>query len=491
MKHTNRLDTPYTRRSFLKASALATAALALPGRRVLGANGDIRVAVIGLGGKGRQHSELFGKVAGTRVVAVCDVDATRVARVVEEARKRGESPETANDPRRILERKDVDAVVIATPNHWHALLTLWAIQAGKDVYVEKPVSHSVWEGERMVAAQKSSGRVVQAGTQYRSCRGLGAATAWLNEGHVGKPLWGHVLWYQHRPPIGKCAPFTPTDVNYDLWCGPAPCEPLTRPKLHYDWHWVWATGDGDLGNSGIHAFDACRWFARQKGFPRRVLGLGGRFTYDDAAQTPNTQLTLLDYPDVPILIENRNLPMEKDMDIMDTYRRIREGFVVQYEGGYFAGLRAGGVVIGPKGERLKEFPGDGGNDHQVNFIEAVRNRRQSTLHAPIQEGHISSAVCHLGNLAYRLGQPTATATCRQTVAAHAHADETFDRLVKSLEGIGVDLGKTPFAMGPWLEINPKTGQIRSAGKGQNAKRDQARAMSRGAHRAPYVLPEKV
>lgn len=491
MKTVFQLRMSHSRRSFLQAITLAATGLALPQARVRGANNDLRIAVIGLGGKGRQHVELFGKLRGVRVVCVCDVDPKRLERALDEANKRGESPASATDPRKVLDRRDVDAVVIATPNHWHALLTLWAIQAGKDVYVEKPVSHSVWEGERMVAAQQSSGRIVQSGTQYRSCRGLQAATAWLNEGHIGKPLWGHVLWYEHRPPIGRCAPFKPTDFDYDLWCGPAPCEPLTRSKLHYDWHWVWATGDGDLGNSGIHAFDACRWFARQDGFPRRVLGLGERFTYDDAAQTPNTQLTLLDYPEVPILIENRNLPMELGTNTMDTYRRIREGFVLQFEGGYFAGLRAGGLVIGPKGERLKEFPGDGGDGHQANFIEAVRNRHQPSLVAPIEHGHISSAVCHLGNIAYRLGEPTATATCRQTVAAHGHADETFDRLVKSLEGIGVDLGKTPFSLGPWLEINPKTGEVRSAGKGQAAKRDQARTLAHGRHRAPYALPEKV
>ncbi len=479
------------RRSFLRISTLAAAGLVMSGLRTRGANGDVRIGVIGLGGKGRQHVELFGKLAGVRVTAVCDVDPKRLARVVDESRKRNQSLLGLTDPRQVLERKDVDAVVIATPNHWHALLTLWAMQAGKDVYVEKPISHSVWEGERMAAAQKSSGRIVQAGTQYRSCHGLAAATAWLSEGHIGKPLWGHVLWYEHRRPIGKCAPFKPDWLDYDLWCGPAPFAPINRPELHYDWHWLWATGDGDLGNSGIHAFDACRWFARQSGFPRRVLGLGGRFTYDDAAQTPNTQLTLLDYPDVPILIENRNLPMETGTATMDTYRRIREGFVLQFEGGYFGGLRAGGVVIGPNGERLREFVGDGGKDHLANFIEAVRSRRQSALHAPISEGHVSSAVCHLGNVSYRLGEPAATATCRQAVAPHTHADETFDRLVKSLEGIGVDLAKTPFALGPWLEISPKTGEIRGAGKGQTAKRDPARALARGTHRPPYELPKKM
>ena len=147
-----------------------------------------------------------------------------------------------------------------------------------------------------------------------------------------------MVWYEHRPPIGKCAPFTPDWLDYDLYCGPAPLEPLTRPKLHYDWHWVWSTGDGDLGNSGIHAFDACRMFIPGAVFPRRVLSLGGRFTYDDAGQTPNTQFTLLEYPSLPILMENRNLSMDKDDVVMADFRHIREGFVLQYEGGYFAGL---------------------------------------------------------------------------------------------------------------------------------------------------------
>ena len=479
------------RRRFLKTSALTVAGLALSRLRVLGASSDIRLAIIGCGNKGQQHITLFAALTGVRIVAVCDVAPERLARAVDESKKLNQSPDPFTDPRRVLERKDVDAVVIATPNHWHALLTLWAVQAGKDVYVEKPVSHSMWESERMVAAQKSSGRIIQSGTQYRSCHGLIAARAWLNEGHIGKALWGHALWYEYRPSIGKCAPFKPDSLDYDLWCGPAPCEPLTRPKLHYDWHWDWATGNGDLGNSGVHAFDACRWFAGQSGFPRRVLGLGGRFTYADAAQTPNTQLTLLDYAGIPILIENRNLPVETGEKYMDTFRRIREGFVLQFEGGYFAGLRAGGVVIGPDGERLKDFVGDGGKDHQANFIEAVRTRRQSALSAPIREGHISSAVCHLGNLSYRLGEPVIAAACRQSIGNHAQAEETFDRLGKSLGGIGVDLAKTPFTLGPWLETNPETGEILGAGQGEPTKLTQARALAKGAHRSPYEMPKNL
>jgi hypothetical protein len=388
----------------------------------------------------------------------------------------------------VLERDDVDAVVIATPNHWHALLTVWAVRAGKDVYVEKPVSHSIWEGERMVEEARAKGRIVQAGTQYRSCPGLRAAAAWLKEGHIGRPLWAHVIWYEHRPPIGKCAPFTPKDLDYDLWCGPAPLEPLTRPRLHYDWHWVWSTGDGDLGNSGIHAFDACRMFIPGAVFPRRLLGLGGRFTYDDAAQTPNTQLTVTEYPGLPILIENRNLSMEKDAVVMDQFRRTREGFVLQYESGYFAGLRSGGVVFDPAGKDIQRFRGDGGAEHVPDFVKALRNRRAADLNAPIIEGHVSSAVCHLGNISYRLGRPGKLEACRDAIGPHAQVTEAFTRLIQSLEGIGVHLDKTPFTLGPWLELDPASGDIVKVGAGDTAQLEQARRLARGSHRAPFTMP---
>jgi len=423
-----------------------------------------------------------------RIAALCEVDPKRLAPQVEKLKQKGVTPFTASDPRRVLERDDVDAVVIATPNHWHALLTLWAVRAGKDVYVEKPVSHSVWEGTRMVEEAKAKGRMVQGGLQYRSCPGLRAAAAWLNEGHLGKPLWGHIVWYEHRPPIGKCAPFTPADLDYDLWCGPAALEPLTRPKLHYDWHWVWSTGDGDVGNSSVHAFDACRLFLPGAVFPRRILSLGGRFTYDDAAQTPNTQFTLAEYSALPIVIENRNLSMEKDAVVMDKLRRVQEGFVLQYEGGYFAGFRMGGSVFDNAGKVLQRFQGDNGAGHPANFIKALRSRRIEDLNAPIAEGHVSSAVCHLGNISYRLGQPGKAKACQEALGQHAPVAEGFPRLVKSLEGIDVDLDKTPFTLGPWLEINPTSGDILQAGGGDTQQLEQARRLARGTHRAPFVLP---
>ena len=488
MKSDHPWGVPRTRRSFLKASSAAAAALALPAGRVLGANGDIRVGIIGLGNKGGQHVRLFSALPGVRVTALCEVDPERLTKHLNRVKEHGTTPFTAHDPRRVLERDDVDAVVIATPNHWHALLTVWALRAGKHVYVEKPVSHSVWEGTRMVAEARARGRLVQSGLQYRSCPGLREAAAWLQEGHLGKLLWGQVVWYEHRPPIGRCAPFIPDDLNYDLWCGPAPVEPLTRPKLHYDWHWFWSTGDGDVGNSSVHAFDALRMFVPGMGFPVRIHSLGGRFTYDDAAQTPNTQFTLAEYPGLPVIIENRNLSTVRDAVVMDRLRRVQEGFVLQYEDGYFAGFRMGGSVYDSQGRAIKRFQGNNGATHHENFIEVLRSGRSEDLHAPIEEGHVSSAVCHLGNISYRLARPTRLETCRAELGQHPQVIETFERLRKSLHGLGVDLDKTPFALGPWLNTGDAAGDIKGVVGETPSTLADAQRLAHGSHRAPYTFP---
>jgi len=343
-----------------------------PAGRVLGANDEVRVAVIGLGGKGGQHTRVFSELPGVRLVALCDVDPKRLAEYV----KRFAGVFAATDPRKVLERKDIDAVVIATPDHWHALLAVWACQAGKDVYVEKPVSHNIWEGGKIMEAAEKYGRVVQAGTQYRSDEGLKEAAAYMQQGNLGKALWGHVLWYELRGSIGKVAPYMPEGLDYDLYCGPAPVEPLTRERLHYDWHWVWPTGTGDLGNSGVHAFDVCRWFAGYDDLPPRVLCTGGRFAVDDAGQTPNTQLTVLDYKPAPIYIENRNLPMRPGTREMDQLQGIREGLILQCEGGCFAGFRGGGWAYDNDGKKIRQFKATGGlSTRPISFRRSGTARR--------------------------------------------------------------------------------------------------------------------
>lgn len=476
---------PVSRRRFLRQTALGST-LAFPFvRRSLAAarsaNEDIRIAVIGLGNKGGSHVRGLLKLKGVLLAAICDVDPERLAKQVEVAKAEGVTPFTATDPRHILARNDVDAVVIATPNHWHAVLAVWACRAGKDVYVEKPVSHSIWEGAQIVSAAKQHGRVVQSGTQYRSDEGLRDAAAWIREGHIGKPRSAHVAWYELRPGIGRSAPYRPANLDYDLYCGPAAADPLTRPKLHYDWHWVWSTGDGDLANSGIHPIDACRMLAGVSVMPRRALCVGGRFAVDDAGQSPNTQLTLLDFPGLPMLVENRNLPTKTGVKALDQFRGIREGFALDCEGGSFVGLRGGGSIYDRDGKRIRQFPGDAGANHMANFVAAVRSRRTQDLNAPIAEGHLSSVLCHLGNISWRLGRPAPVAECRAAVGAHPEAAETLALLEQHLLANGVDLKRNPFHLGPWLEVDAATESIRAV-SGDNVT---ARALAHGTQRAAY------
>jgi predicted dehydrogenase len=477
-----------SRRRFLTRSAAASA-LAFPFvQRALAAgsaNSAIRIAVIGLGGKGRSHVKNILATEGARLTALCDVDPERLAAQQQVAKDAGLTPFAATDARKILERADVDAVIIATPNHWHATLAIWACRAGKDVYVEKPVSHDIWEGAQLTAVARQTGRIVQAGTQYRSDEGLRAAATWIKEGHIGKPTSAHIVWYEYRPSIGRAAPHRPADLDYDLYCGPAPVDPLTRPKLHYDWHWVWSTGDGDLGNSGVHPIDACRMLAGLTGLPRRALCLGGRFGVDDAGQTPNTQLTLLDHAGFPMLVENRNLPAKSGQKAMDQFRGIREGIALDCEGGSFVGLRGGGWIFDRAGKRVRQFLGDGGGKHLVNFLDAVRSRRPADLNAPIEQGHYSSMLCHVGNLSWRLGREASATECRDAVRQHPEAATTFDQLQQHLAANDLDSAKTRFTLGAALDLDPANGEITGAGESSTLTR--ARQLARGHHRAPYAF----
>ena len=477
----------YSRRRLLQHTLLTGTSL-LGARRVLGANDDIRVAVIGLGSKGSGHVRQFSGLPGVRIVALCDVDPERLAK----QKKNVKEAYAHTDPRRILDRKDIDAVVIATPDHWHALLAVWACQAGRDVYVEKPVSHNIREGRLIAEAGEKYGRIIQAGTQYRSDVGLKQAADYIRQGNIGKLVWGHVVWYELRGSIGRIAPHTPEGLDYDLYCGPAPVKPLRRKRLHYDWHWIWSTGTGDLGNSGIHAFDLCRWFAGYHGLPPRAVCLGGRFAVNDAGETPNTQLTLLDYPGAPIVIENRNLPRQKGIKALDHFRQVKEGIILQCEGGYFAGLRGGGSVYDAQGKRIKQFVGDGGGQHAANFLDAVRSRDAGRLNAPIQQGHVSSACCHLGNFSYQLGSPAGSTALKEVMAQCPQAVTAIDKLAEHLRDNDVDLKQHPMVCGPWLTIDQRTEAIvKVNGADSGPLVEKAKQLARGTYRKPFVMPEEV
>ncbi|MHB8902909.1 MAG: Gfo/Idh/MocA family protein, partial [Thermoguttaceae bacterium] len=308
------------RRAFLKrGSMLAGAAVALaPHARVLGANDDLRVAVVGFRGQGGLHLKLLRELSGVRVVAVCDADQDVLRRELEQAGKRGEKLAGYTDVRKLLADKSIDAITTATPDHWHALVTVWACQAGKDVYVEKPISHNLWEGRKMVEAARKYNRIVQYGNAGHACP---TGPMRLEMDKLGKIQVAWSSLSRMRESIGKVAgpQPVPKSLDYDLWTGPAPLEPLMREKLHYDWHWVWSTGTGELGNNGVYQLNDVRQALGQTVLPRRVLSLGGRFTFDDDGQTPNTQLALFQYDPGPLVIfELRNLPSEKGPKTMQS-----------------------------------------------------------------------------------------------------------------------------------------------------------------------------
>ena len=478
-----------SRRTFIKTGvAAAAASVSMPAwSQAIGTNDDIRVAIVGLRWRGADHIVDFRKVPGARVAAICDVDPQILDRELKKLDKDNYKVFSCTDPRKLLDRRDIDAMVIATPNHWHALLTVWSCQAGKDVYVEKPVCHSIWDGRRMIEAGQRYGRIIQSGTQTRSDHGVQQAVDWVRAGNLGKIQWIHALWFKKRESIGLVPPHTPDWLDYDLWCGPSPKAPITRKELHYDWHWMWNTGNGDLGDLGIHEFDVARWFAGHDGRPPRIMSLGGRFVMNDAGQTPNTQLTVFDYPDIPIIVENRNLPMKAGETAMDAVRGIRSGVVVQCEGGHYAGYQ-GGWAYDKDGKRIKQFVGDGGRDHQKNFIAAMRSRKTSDLRAPIETGYMSTSTCLLGNISYRLGSPADSARAHAAVEKLPFAAETVSRIASHLAANGVDLRQTPLNLGPWLTVDDAQGTIAAVEGGELAR---ARSMLKDEYRAPYVIPDKI
>ena len=479
-----------TRRKFLKGAAAAGAAGMLSAysySRVLGANDTIGIAIVGFRGQGGSHlkthlSDGFKKM-GVRVVALCDADRNVLEGGVKQCDKAGAKVKAVQDYRRILDMKDVDAVVTATPNHWHALVTIWACQAGKDVYVEKPVSHNIWEGRKAVEAARRHNRIVMAGTQNRSDTALAEAVEWIQAGNLGAGLCARGLCYKRRGSIGKVSAPTPIPdhIDYDLWCGPAEKKPLMRKRLHYDWHWVWNTGNGDVGNQGIHQMDVCRWFLGEPALAPRVMSIGGRFGYDDDGETANTQITFLDYKPTPLIFEVRGLPRKKGDGAMPNYKGSRIGEVIECEGGYLCG----GYAYDKDGKKIKQFKREGGGKHRANFIKVLRSRKMEDNPADILEGHISSALCHLGNISHLLGKKTATEEIAERIKGNKLATESWERFQQHLDANEVDLKKTKATLGPWLEFDPKTERF----TGPMAA--EANKLATRVYRKPFVVPAKV
>ncbi|OPZ22557.1 MAG: Inositol 2-dehydrogenase [candidate division BRC1 bacterium ADurb.BinA364] len=480
-----------SRRAFVKTAGLAGAAFFAPAIDVLGANEEIRVAVCGVNGKGMNDARQFSKVPGVKLVALCDPDSAVLEKRIAEFAK-GESPlklDGHKDFREVLDRKDIDAVCIATPNHWHSLMAILAIQAGKDVYVEKPLSHGLWEGRKVIEAARKYNRIVQVGTQNRSDVGLMEFYPWMLEGNIGKVVKIRGLCYKERTGIGKLdKPLTPPDsLDYNLWLGPGQDEPIYRKRIHYDWHWSWNTGNGDIGNQGPHEFDLLRWAMGDQGVPTRVTGFGGRFAWDDAGETPNMQFAAFDYNGIPALFEVRDLYLKPELKASPNYAGIRIGVVITCEGGEFRGGRGGGWVYDNNGEKVRQFKGDGGGGHQANFIDAMRSRKIEDLNADVEKGHLSACMFHMANTSFRLGQSASPGALKEMMAEDKDSLEAIERFGAQLADWNIDLEKTPWTAGVSLAFDPQT--ERYTGDGPIV--EQANAMLRREYRKPFVVPDAV
>lgn len=495
-----------TRRRFLRSAAAVSAGVALTARswsQVVGANGDIRVAVAGLNNRGKGIAADFRAMPGVRVVALCDVDSAVLDREIATAKKAGDNPDRVIDFRDLLPRSDIDAIAIASPNHWHALQSIGAMQAGKDVLHEKPVTHNVWEGAQILAAAKKSGRIVQVNTQNRSSAAIAEAIAWTRAGNLGRVTLVRGIVYKRRLSIGKVSgPVAPpATVNYDLFQGPAPLTPLHRANFHYDWHWQWETGNGDMVAQGNHQLDVGRRFLGDPDHPAGVFTVGGRFGYIDDGETPNTFLVHYDYP-TPFIFEVRGLPAKPDemsgdkviagiggtaerlAASMDTFRGLTVGNVVECEGGYltipsrdYSQVQA----FDREGKLLKDFRG--GGDHHANFIQAVRSRNPSDLNCPLLQGHRSSMLVHLANLSYRTGQQLKPADIRDQIKGSNLLSEPFGRFQQHLTANNIDLDQTPATFGAPLRFDAATEIF----TGENSA--AANKMRSRDYRKPFVVPE--
>jgi predicted dehydrogenase len=396
--------TELNRRTFFTASAGAAAAASLASRAsAQGANDTIRAAVLGLNGRGKTHIGGFMGTDGVKVAVLCDPDQVVLAAAAKSFEsKYGYKPETETDLRKVYDRKDVDVVGVATPNHWHSLATIWACQAGKDVYVEKPGSHNIYEGRKMVEAAKKYGRVVQHGVQLRSSEAIREAVDHLRKGTIGNVYMARGLVFRDRPSIGhaKDPDTAPASLDWDIWQGPAPSRSFSKRIVHYNWHWHWAYGNGDVGNQGIHETDMCLWGLGLETFPSEIVAMGGKFLWDDDKETPEVLSSTYLFPDQKKMIEFEVRPWATNTEGGAGVGNIfygSEGYLV------VKGYNTYETFLGRRGQPgPKKSDSEPVGKHFANFIAAVRARDPKLLHGPVETAHTSSGLAHLGNIAYRL-----------------------------------------------------------------------------------------
>jgi predicted dehydrogenase len=456
-----------SRRDFLKITGAGVASTAFgvtasSYTKIMGANDRVRVAICGVRGRGNDHIHGFSRAPGTEIAALCDVDESVSNRRLGDIDKLGlPKPKSYVDVRKLLENKDIDAISIATPNHWHSLMAIWACQAAKDVYVEKPCSHNWFEGRQLVRAVKKYNRICQHGSQWRSNPGMLEAMKHMRDGTIGDVYMARALCYKWRASIGHASEEpVPAGVNYDLWTGPAPLKPFTRNRFHYNWHWIWDTGNGEVGNQAIHEIDIAR-AGLGVGFPTSVSAMGGHFMFADDQETPNTlnatfcfeapggkrrmmELEVRHWitnheaeigsgaygasgvPPAGLTADTKKNPASKQSLGPKDAKTNTVGNIFYGSNGYLAidGYDAyktwltDEVAPGPSGKSS--------GDHYANFTDCIRSRRAQDIHSPIEEAHISTTLVHLANASYRLGRTLRFDPEQETVIG----DEEANRLLR-------------------------------------------------------------
>ncbi len=421
------------RRSFVKFASAA--AIATQARPILGANDRVNVAIIGLGGRGKDHLRSYLSLPNAGIAALCDVN--QAAREVSQATlAKAQRPKAAEyeDMRKLFEDRNVDAVSIATPNHWHALAAIWATRAGKDVYVEKPASHNIFEGQQMVAAARKYKRMMQVGSQSRTTPIKMEAMKLLSEGVIGKIYLAKALCFKRRKSIGVTpAEPVPAGVNWDLFLGPAPMRPFTRNRFKYNWHWFWDTGNGDIGNQGAHEMDIARWGlgvsnSRHEGL-KSVYCTGGKFAYTDDQETPNTQLATFDYGDKQLVFEVRGILTNGESGLNNRGNVVGNLFlgsdgILEVDDRGYRVYKGEDRAVAMEKQRDRST-GDTTALHMANFLAAVKSRDQASITAEIEIGAASAALCHMANIAYRTGRQLRWDSSREQF----HADQEANRML--------------------------------------------------------------
>lgn len=476
-----------SRRQFLKHSAAAGAAFPLftiagtkASGRVIGANDRIRIGVCGFHGRGKSHIDEYLKIPNVEVSHLIDIDSSLfdgASKTITDAG--GSKPSCVQDLRKALEDPSLDAVSIATCNHTHSLLTIWACQAGKDVYVEKPISHNVWEGRQCVEAASRYERIVQHGTQQRSSQSRANEIAAVHSGNYGNLLVSKAHASKPRPSLGFRDPKeVPAHIDFDLWLGPAPRQDYHENFVHYNWHWFWDFGNGEIGNQGVHQMDVARWGIPGATLPKRVWSLGGRFGYEDQGETPNSILSVFEFDEAMLVFETRGLvgkesklPPRVQNEFFTTEGRIADGRFYPKSGGKPERLRGG--------EARKVTAGGAFG----SFIEAMRSRKPEDVNAPVEDAHYSSALCHLGNISYRLGKEEPFSTMERVASKSEHVAESIAAIRESCEAVGMSLDGAMYRQGADLAFDPKMETFVDA--------PEANALLTRKYRKGFEVPEEV